>query len=44
MKMIRKIAVIMSLRNKLLYYGYSVKNKCYPGDVLLDIPIEKLLG
>lgn len=36
--------VYLSTRKKLLYYGYSVKNKFYPGDALLDIPVEELLG
>lgn len=36
--------VYLSTKKKNLYYGYSVRNKIYPPDEFMDIPIEELLG
>lgn len=31
-------------KKKTLYYGYAVKNKIYPPDAFMDIPVEELIG
>ena len=34
----------LSTKKKTLYSGYAVKNKIYPPDAFMDIPIEELMG
>lgn len=36
--------VYLSTRKRLLYCGFAIKNKIYPEDELINVPIEELLG